>query len=472
MKIWNVALMALLILFTACASVKDMVPAYQPQPVKSTTPVMLPPITEKILPNGLKVIVLEHHELPVVNFSMTIGSGASCEPAEFSGLASCTASLLNRGTATRSASDIASAIDFVGGSLGASANFDYARVNCQVLKKHFSIGLELFADIILHPTFQDKEIERYRKNTISGYIEGKNDPSNLADEYFDKALFGENRYGYPVSGTDVTLSKIQRSDILSFYHDYYLPNNSFLIVSGDVRSEEIVSAVEERFASWNTGDLKAPAKSTFPPLSGVKILLLDRSDATQAQIRLGHYGVPRNNPDFFNISLMNYILGGGGFSSRLMKEVRSKMGLTYGIDSGFDMRKDMGVFGIGTFTKNESVGSAIKETLRQINLIRDSLVTATELSDAKAYYSGSYPLRFETPGQIANQLTSIEFYQLGREYIVKYRDNINAVTLPGVKSSADKYLDPNNFVIVVVGKKDEVLSQLQEFGIVEVKVIE
>jgi zinc protease len=169
---------------------------------------------------------------------------------------------------------------------------------------------------------------------------------------------------------------------------------------------------------------------------------------------------------------MNYILGGGGFSSRLMKEVRSKMGLTYGIDSGFDMRKDMGVFGIGTFTKNESVGSAIKETLRQINLIRDSLVTATELSDAKAYYSGSYPLRFETPGQIANQLTSIEFYQLGREYIVKYRDNINAVTLPGVKSSADKYLDPNNFVIVVVGKKDEVLSQLQEFGIVEVKVIE
>ena len=456
----------------ACGGGGDRVPAYKGGATSELTPVSLPPIEEKTLDNGLKIIAVEHHELPVVSFRLMVKSGSTQDPIGKAGIGSMTASLLTKGTKSRSATDIADEIDFVGGNLNSSSGWDRCRVTCQVLKKHFDTGLGLFADVTLNPVFQKSEIERLRKRKISSYINGKDDPANLCNEHFAKALYGDHPFGFDEGGNEETLKKITRSDITDFYEKNFVPNNAMIVVAGDIVPEEVFAAIEAKFGNWKQNEIKkADIPETGKP-DGYKIVLVNRPDATQSQIRMGHLGIARSNPDYFNISLMNYILGGGGFSSRLVKIIRSELGLTYGISSKFSSYLDPGPFKIGTFTKNESAGQAIGETINQIRKFMDAPPEALELDDAKSYLNGSYPMRFETPDRIAGQLMSVELYELGDDYISTYRDKVQAVTLEQAQQAAKEYLDPDNMVIVVVGKADEVLDQLKEFGEVEVLEID
>lgn len=472
MKIRSVIALAAALFLLSCSGDRDKVPAYKPTAGAELAPVKLPPIKERVLENGLKLIAIEHNELPVVAFSLMVKTGAANEPMGLAGLASFTADLLTKGTKSRSATDIASEIDFIGGSLDASAEWDRSNISCQVLKHHFDTGLDLFADVALSPVFQKEEIERLRKRKISSYISGKDDPSNLANEAFADFLFGKHPFGYPDDGSEETLKKISRKDILAFYSAYYAPNNSVIIVSGNINPEEVFDALKEEFGGWVKSELREVTMPEIAPPAGHKIRLVDKPDASQSQIRMGHFGLARSHPDFFPIIMMNYILGEGGFSSRLMKTVRSEMGLTYSIRSSFGFRKAPGPFTISTFTKNESVGEAIAEIIRQMKQFQTEGASKEELSDAKSYRTGSYPLRFETPSQIAGQLMNVELYGLGDDYIELYRDRIQAVTPEQVLQAAVKFIDPENMAIVVVGKKEEVLDQLMEFGEVEVVGIE
>ena len=460
-----------LLILLSCAE-KDKVPAYKAATEGELAPVKLPQIQEKTLDNGLKIIVVEQHELPLVSFRLMVKSGATNDPKKLAGLASFTANLLTKGTESRSAVDIANEIDFIGGNLRASADWDRSNVSCQVLTRHFDTGLGLFADVILNPVFQNSEIERLRKRSISAYISSREDPANLANEYFAEFLFGEHPFGYRENGTQTTLQNIERSDIVDFYKAYYAPNNSVIVVAGDVEPEMVFSALEEKFSNWKRAEIPQLELPEPEAPAGYKILLVDKPDATQSQVRMGHLGIARSNPDYFSISLMNYIYGGGGFSSRLMQTVRADMGLTYSVHSSFNYHKIPGSFVVSTFTKNESVGAAIKEIINQMKIMQEEPVEADELADAQSYYNGSYPMRFETPNQIAGQLLHVELFDLGEGYIEQYRDNIRAVTLDGVKGCAAKYLKPNDIAIVVVGKKDEVYDQLTPFGEVEVREID
>ena len=460
-----------LVIFLSCGG-GDKVPAYKPPAAGELAPVKLPEINEKTLDNGLKLIVVEHHELPVAVFMLEVKTGASNDPGNLAGLASFTADLLTRGTKSRSAIDIAEEIDFVGGNLGSSAGWDQSNVICQVLTRHFETGLDLFADVALNPVFQKSEIERLRTRAISGYLKSREDPAYLANEYFAEYLYGNHPFGYKVSGTDKTLKNLKRSNIVDYYSAYFVPNNSVLIVAGDVNSDEIFKALEEKFGDWKKRDIPAVDLPEPKAPEGLKILLVNKPDATQSQIRMGHLGIARSNEDYFSISLMNYIYGGGGFSSRLMKTVRAEMGLTYHIRSRFDYRKLPGPFGITTFTKNESAGEAVKEILKQMVLYQEQAAEAEELADAQSFYTGSYPMRFETPNQIAGQLMQVELYDLGDDYIETYRDKVRAVTIEDVKMMAGRYLHPDNMAIVVVGRKDEVYDQLTEFGEVEVRELD
>lgn len=470
MKIQKLAIFTLIVLFLGCSG-GDLVPAYKTKDAGGQAPVKLPPISEKILDNGLKVMVVEHHELPIVSMRIQFKAGQTLDPIGKAGLADMTASLLTKGTKTRSATEIAEAIDFVGGRLNSGSGWDASNVSCQVLKKHLETGLDLFSDVILNPAFQKNEIERLRKRSISSYIDSKDDPANLADMKFMSLLYKDHPYGY-TQGTDKTLPNITTEDITGFYDSWYAPNNAILMIAGDITPDEGFKLAESKFAGWAKKEL--PVFSFPEPIApkGIKIVLVNKKDAVQSQICLGHLGVARTNSDFFSINLMNYLFGGGGFSSRLMKIIRSEKGLTYGINSGFDFRLNPGPFTITTFTKNASVGEAIKETLNQTKLIKQGPIRPEELTDAQSYYSGSYPMRFETPDQIAGQLMSIELYGLGADYVTKYRDRIKAVTTADVQAAAQKYLDAENLIIVVVGKADEVKEQLQEFGEVEVVEIE
>ncbi len=470
MKYISILILVASSLILSCSG--DKVPAYKAQDSGELAAVKLPPTSEKTLSNGLKLIAVEHHELPVVSFRLMVKSGALQDPLGKAGLAQMTAGLLTKGTHSRSATDIAEAIDFIGGNLNSSASWDKSNVSCQVLKKHFQLGLDLFADVILNPVFQKSEIDRLRKQTISSYIQNKDELANLANEYFNKCLYGDHPFGFEQNGTDKTLPNINRQDIIEFYKNYYVPNNSIVVVSGDIDPEMAFASLEAIFGNWKMKNIKQSEIPDVKQVEGYKILLVNKKESTQSQIRLGHFGISRSNPDYFSVNLMNYILGGGGFASRLMKTIRADMGLTYGIYSRFSARKIPGPFYIGTFTKNESVGDAIEEILKQLRKIRQETAKPEELADAKSYLNGSYPMRFETPNQVAGQLLHVELYGLGDDYISTYRDKVQNVDLQQVKQAAAQYIDPDNMVIVVVGNKDEVYDQLTQFGEVEVREID
>ena len=469
MKYKYLLLIIVSVLFFSCSGGDaDRVPAYKGGSSADLAPVVLPPISENVLANGLKVIAVEHHELPVVSFRIMIQAGSAQDPIGKAGLGELTADLLLKGTKSRGAKDIAEEIDFVGGNLNASSSWDASYITCNVLKKHFDVGLDLFSDVTLNPLFQKSEIDRQRKRAVSSYIDSKDDLGSVAAEHFNRVLFGEHPFGYESNGTDITLNNITRKDILDFYKNYYAPNNAVLVISGDITPEEAFAAAEKSFTGWEKKSVEFSEIISPSSPQGYKIVVVNKSDATQSQIRVGHLGIERSNEDYFRISLMNYILGGGGFSSRLMKIIRSEKGLTYGISSRFSARKMQGPFTIGTFTKNESVGEAVKEIINQMRIFLQKEATAEELADAKSYLNGSYPMRFETPDQFARQLLNVELYDLGADYISNYRENVQNVTLEQIQEAAQQYLDPDNMVIVVVGNKDEVISQLEDLGVIEV----
>lgn len=430
--------------------------------------IKLPPIERTTLDNGLKVIVIEHHELPVVAFRLIFRSGSACDPVEKAGLADLTAGLLRKGTKTRTATQIAEEIDFVGGSLGAGSGADATYATCQVLAKHFDVGLDLLSDIILNPTFKEDEIERLKKQTLAAIMQQKQSPNNVADEKFNEFLFGDHPYGRPSEGTEKSVPTITREDVVDFHQTYYVPNNAILAVVGDVKSKEAIKKVKSELARWAGGEVPPPVVTEPPAVEGYQILLVDKPDLTQTYICMGHLGVEKKHPDSFPIKVMNYILGGGGFASRMMDEVRSKRGLTYGINCTFDANKLGGAYQVSTFTQNDSTAAAIAAIIEQIRIIRTEGATDKELEETKSFYSGYFPLQFETPAQIATQILNVELYDLGDDYLKNYRENINAVSKEDVLRVAQKYLDPDNLKLVVVSKADDVKSSLEPLGSLKV----
>jgi zinc protease len=380
--------------------------------------------------------------------------------------------LLTQGTKTLSATQIADKIDFVGGNLSAGSGWDASNVECSVLKKHLKVGIELMRDVTLNPAFAEDEIERLRQQTLSSIKNAKDQPDNLADEEFDKWLFGDYPYAHPIGGDEASVSSISHDDIVAQYERIFIPTHSVLAVIGDVSAKEGFRIAEEMFGSWKQSS--APVAENQPPLppKGYRVHIVDKADATQAQIRIGHLGVARRHEDYFPLVVMNYILGGGGFSSRLMKTIRSEMGLTYGISCYFSMRTEAGPYVIDTFTKNESTLQAIQETIKVMKVYQQEGPTEKELTEAKSYLTGSYPLNFETPGQIAGQLLNIDLHNLGADYIEKYRSRVEAVTTEDVKRVAQKYLRPDDMNIVVVSRAEDVKSQLESLGPIEVLQIQ
>jgi zinc protease len=437
-------------------------------PFANAQEIKLPEIKKEILPNGLKVIVIEHHELPVVAFRLVLKSGSTYDPTGKAGLANLTAGLLRKGTQTKNATQIAEEIDFVGGTLGAGADWDATFATCRLLNKYFDTGLGLLADIVLNPTFQEDEIERLRKQTIAGIKQQKDDPGSVAEENFRKFVFGEHPYGQPQEGTEESVSGITQEDIMNFHKTYYVPNNAILAVVGDVKTDEVLKKVKSKFGSWERRDFVTPDLGQPSQIKGRQILLVDKPDLTQSYIDMGHFGIDRKSPDYFPVRVMNYILGGGGFASRLMEEVRAKRGLTYGIYSNFDSYRLKGAFEVSTFTRIDSTLGAIQATLDQIKRIRTEKVSDKELSETKSFYTGYFPLQFETPEQIATQILNVEIYDLGEDYIQNFRKNVSAVTADDILRVAQKYLDPDNIKLVVVSKADELKTGMESFGEVEV----
>jgi zinc protease len=421
-------------------------------------------VKKQTLPNGLKVIHVERHNLPIVVANLIIKASPLNESEDKAGTAYLTSAMLPEGTHKRKASEISEEIEFIGAALNTSTNSDYTTVSLSVLKKDVEKGFEIFSDILLNPSFPENEINR-KKDLIKGSLrQSEEDPSFVADKAFIKEVFGKHPYGRLVSGSIEGIDNIKREDILNFYNDYYLPDRAILSIVGAITPEELNSLTERYLKQWKAGDRRQKTEDraqTEKKHENKKVVVIDK-DITQANIVLGHIGIARDNPDYYAVSVMNYILGGGGFASRLMKVIRDEMGLTYSIYSSFSVNKETGQFKVDVQTKNEAAGIVIKEILNQINKIKTEPVLDQELDDAKAYLTGSFPRRLETSRKIADFLSAVEFYNLGDDYIEKYSEYINRVTKEDILRVAKKYLDIENYVLVVVGNQKRLnLSNLQ-----------
>ncbi|RJR20934.1 MAG: insulinase family protein [Nitrospiraceae bacterium] len=416
-------------------------------------------VKRQVLKNGLTLLVVERHNVPVVRVSVGIKAGNLYEPADKAGLASLTAGLLTEGTTNRTARQISEEIDFVGGSVGASGGGDFITASLSVLKKDIDLGFDLLSDIILNPSFPEVEIQKKKERIKGGLRSQEDDPGYISSREFKKAVFGEHPYGRLITGTVETIDSITRDDLVDFHAGYYVPENSVMAVVGDITNEEIEQLIQKYLNSWNRAGHSGVSPQKINITKERKTITIDK-DLTQANIILGHAGVSRDNPDYYAVSVMNYILGGGGFSSRLMQNIRDNKGLVYDIRSYFGADRYGGTFQTELQTKNESANIAIEEVLKEINMIRSTPVTDEELSDARSFLTGSFPMRIETGARIAGFLVAVEYYGLGSDYIDNYPQYINSVTREDVLRVAKKYLDPENYVLVVVADQEK--AQLRD----------
>jgi zinc protease len=341
----------------------------------------------------------------------------------------------------------------MGASLNASASRDFATVNLRILKRDLDKGLDLLMEALTEPTFPGEEIQREVEKTLAAIQAEEDDPGTVAEKEFQKNLFVKGPYGHPAEGTKESLSRLSREALEKFYRTYYHPNNSILTVAGDVTAEEVRTKILPRLMKWQMAEiLKQPLPAAFT--KEPKTMKIDRT-ITQANIIVGHQGVSRDNPDFYALTVMNYILGGGGFASRLMEEIRNKRGLAYSVASFFDAGKDTGSFQIVLQTKNSSAREAISIVLQQMERIRKEPVSDKELDGAKKYLIGSFPLRLDTQGKIASFLAQLEYYGLRLDYPERYPSLIQSVMRQDVLRVAQKYLYPENPILVVVANLKE-----------------
>lgn len=407
-----------------------------------------------ILDNGITLLVSETHALPMVNISVAVKTGAIYDPPGKGGVAGLTAVLLDEGTKTRTSQQIAGEIDFIGGNLSTSGGMDYSSASLVVLKKDIATGLALLSDILINPVFPEEEVERKKKETLAVILSEKDDPGAVASKAFYKAVFDSHPYGVPAEGDEESVPKISREDLVSFYQKYFRPNNTIIAVVGDVDLKEAVDLINSHFKSWEKKEISFPDIPPVERLTKRDSIFIDKK-ITQANILLGHTGISRDNPDFYAVYVMNYILGGGGFSSRLTKEIRDNKGLAYGVYSRFDLNKQPGAFAVSIQTKNESARVAVENILAELKRIREEEVSDEEIGEAKDYLTGSFPLKFDTNAKIAGYLIFMEFYNLGLDYFDQYLKHIAAVTKDDILRVAKKYIDTENFVTVAVAQQEK-----------------
>ena len=358
------------------------------------------PVQRTVLPNGLVMITSEEHTLPFVTFKLLVHAGARRDPSGQGGLASLTARALLFGTRNQSMTSINEQLDFMGASLSADAGRDYAVLSFRVLKKDLADGLKLFTEVLTQPAFPAEEVTNEKARTLAAIKASEDRPGEVAEKAFLNALYGSGPYGQPVIGTKESAEKLTVDGLRQFYRSSYDPNNSIMVIVGDVGEKELKDTILPQLSGWqkhavpvSTVEVKAE--------SAKKTVAIDRP-LTQANLILGHEGITRENPDFYAVTVMNYILGGGGLTSRLMQEIREKRGLAYSVSSNFDAGKYQGSFRIVLQTKNASARDSVQLALAEMSRMRTQPVSEKELDGAKKYLIGSFPLRLITQDGIAS----------------------------------------------------------------------
>ncbi len=443
--------------------VKGQTPQATPPPPAQPHSVAFPKPVEETLPNGLRVIVVERRESPLVSAQLIIKNGGEVDPPELAGLADMTANLLTKGTQTRDATQIAQQIESLGASLNSDARWDSSSTNLSVMSSKVAQAMEILADVVRRPTFKSEEVERLRQQYLDNVTLALGDPGSIARLVAARVVFGDSPYGHPISGTTESLTRITAADIAKMHGRYYRPDNAILIIGGDIGAKDGFALATKYFGDWQKPATPLPEVSAAMESASSKsgrIVVIDKPDAGQAAVYLARAGINRKDPDYFSGIVSNSVLN--GYSGRLNQEIRIKRGLSYGAGSALEARRDVGPFLASAQTKNESGAQVADLLLGEIGRLSSSPPADVELTPRKAVLIGNFSRNLETASGLVGQVGALAFHGLSLDEINRYINNVQAISAEDIKKFASKTLDAKTSNIIIVGNAKAFLPELQK----------
>ena len=430
-------------------------------------PFRFPPFLHRRLLPGLDLYAARVLRAPMASVELILPRGGQSDPAGARGLASLTADLLDEGTERRSGPELATWVERLGGSLSATADWDASYVACTLLAEHLPQALALLAEVALTPSFPEPEVERLRKRRLAELMRRRSSPAALAEERLGRALYAGSPYGYPLIGEEGDLGQLDRGAAARFYQWALHRGGATLIASGDLEPEALAATVTDLFASWPAELAPVPPPIEPVTAAGIAVHVVDRPQAAQTELRLGHPGPPRNHPDRVPVSVMNSLLG-GKFISRINLNLREKHGYTYGAHSSFANRLGPGPFQVSAAVASESCGAAVAETLGELRRLQQEPPEPAELADAVQYLEGVFPYTLQTVESVAQRLSQLAVFGLADDYFDRYFVELREVTPEEVRAVAARHLRPDTSAVVAVGPAAVLVPQLERFGPVAV----
>lgn len=419
-----------------------------------------PEFEQRELPCGLRTLRLAVSGLPLVHLRLLLRAGGQHAPDGFPGLPSMTAALLDEGTARRTGPELAARIEGLGGYLGTGAGWDSTVVQTEVLAKDLDTGLELLAEVAREPSFPDHEVGRVRRQIQAEIQRREAQPAAIATRHFESVIYDGSVYGAPVIGTREALEAIDRNRVVDFYARHLTPVGATLVAVGEIGSQELAGLAERVFEGWSGSKLEQPELATSPQ-DALRIEIVDRPEAAQTEIRVGHVAIPRAHPRYLPAAVLGCLLG-GKFTSRLNLNLREARGFTYGVRSSFGKRIGPAPFVIATALANEHVGEALTEIFGEVRRLLDQPPSAAEVADTRDYLIGSFPYSVETLHGLASRLSDLAVYDLGDDYYAGYGDALRAIDAQELLDTARELLAPEHSVVVCVGPAKELLPQLEK----------
>ncbi len=427
------------------------------------------PKADKIkLDNGLTILVVERPELPLFTMELCFRAGSIYDPIGKEGLANLCSTMLMRGTKSRSAKQIAEEVSFGGGTLNSYCGRETAGFSGEFLAENGVKGFQILADVLLNASFATDEFIKIRNRTVGELNSRFDDPSTIATENIYSQVLGDSRYAHIPAGKTEAVSTLSRDEVIDFYHEAYSPKNCIFILCGDINKKAVKSWAKQYLGTWKSSAGFAAVSESYRPVTDKKILILDKPDATQTQIRVGNLGINRNHEEYIPFETARTVFA-GSFTSRLVNEIRVKRGLTYGVSMRSARFGPCGMVYTSTFTKNESVGEVLEIILNETERIMTEEIPADELNGAINYRTGLYPLNFETNDDIADIYTNLWLYNLEKSYYELFQENMKTMTAETVLNTTQRHFPLSDYRIVLVGKAEDIKSLVEKYGSVTVK---
>jgi zinc protease len=465
------SLILLVLLFCATTVASAQTPQATPPPPAAPRTLQVPKPSDKTLANGLRVIVIERSSTPLVSAELLIKNGSEVDPPRLSGLADLTGSLLTKGTLSRSATQIADAIEALGGSLDSGATWDASSATVGVMSSKIDPAMQILADIVRRPIFRDDEIERLRQQYVDNLTVELGEPHSIARFAAARVVFGNGPYGHPLNGTPESLALIKRDDIVKLHAEIYRPDHAILVIGGDIKTNDAFDLAQKYFGDW-----QPPARTIrggslgLSPASGLlkpRVVVIDKPDAGQAAVMVARVGINRKDPDYFPGIVANSVLN--GYSGRLNEEIRIKRGLSYGAGSALDARRDVGPFVAAAQTKNQSGAQVANLLLGEVGRLATAPLPDSELTPRKATLIGNFARNLEQVNGLVAQVASLALQGLSLDEINHFINNVQSVAASDVQRFAGSKLNAKDASVIVVGNAKEFLPELQkQFKDVEV----